>query len=274
MATKNAIAPYEQQFYLSGIQLSGVTDLNGGYSVSENPINIIGKGYKYPVRQGPLVGNFNISKYYIGQEPLLNYTGDNPISGSINYFNSVSDVSNQSFGFNSGYLTEYSVSASIGSIPKANASIAVYGDIGSGINASGNNSHPNIEIPNQGSISINTTGYQSNRVVNFSYTMRIDRDPIYKIGSPYPIQVDRKFPITKQANFALEVHDFEVNQIREYLIKPKQQDITLIFKNPINSATIETFEIKKARLLEQSITSSNNNMLSVSLSYMGYVNKK
>ena len=271
---KNAIAPYDQQFYLSGIQVSGVTDLNGGYSISENPINIIGKGYKYPVRQGALVGNFDVNKYYIGEEPFLNYTGDNPISGSINYFNDFSSVSNKSFGFNSGYLTEYSVSASIGTIPKSKASIVVYGDIGSGINASGSNPHPDIQIPNQGSIALNTTGYQSNRVVDFSYTMRIDRDPIYQIGSPFPVEVQRKFPMTQQASFSLEVHDFEVNQIREYLVKPKQQNITLTFKNPINSSIIETFEIKKARLLEQSMTSSNNNMLNVALSYIGYINKK
>ena len=86
MANKNAVSNYEQQFYLSGILLSGVTSLDGGYSIDESPINIIGKGYTYPVRQNPLVGNFNISKYYIGKDPLLDYTGDSPISGSINYF--------------------------------------------------------------------------------------------------------------------------------------------------------------------------------------------
>ena len=85
MATKNAIVNYEQQFYLSGIQLSGVTSLDGAYSISESPINIIGKGYTYPTRNGPMVGNFNITKYYIGEEPLLNYTGDSHLSGSINF---------------------------------------------------------------------------------------------------------------------------------------------------------------------------------------------
>ena len=39
----------------------------------------------------------------------------------------------------------------------------------------------------------------------------------------------------------------------------------LTFKNPVNSSIIETFEIKKARLLNQSISSSVQNMLSVSL---------
>ncbi|NDG53100.1 MAG: hypothetical protein EBY39_08775 [Flavobacteriia bacterium] len=267
MATKNAVLNYEQQFYLAGIPLSGVTSLDGSYSIEENPINIIGKGYTYPVRQGAMVGNFNIQKYYIGEDPLLNYTGDAPISGSINFNGS-------SFGFESGYLTEYSMSAGIGQIPESSASIVVYGDIGAGIDAYGTQSHPEIQIPNQGSISLNAAGYQSNRITSFSYTMRVDRTPIYKIGSPYPVQVDRSFPLLQEASFSIEVDDYEVARMREYLLKPKQQKIIIEFSNPINSAKIESFEINKARLLAQSINSSSDDMLSVNLTYRGYINKK
>ena len=250
MATKNAVLNYEQQFYLSGILLSGVTSIDGSYSISENPINIIGKGYTYPVRQGPLVGNFNIDKYYIGQEPLLNYTGDSPISGSINY-------NNKSFGFNSGYLTDYNITCSIGSIPKSRATIAVYGNIGSGIDSSGRNPHPDIAIPNQGSISLSTP-----------------RSPLYKIGSPYPIQVDREFPISQDASFSVDVNDLEVSQIREYLLKPKQQTIEISLANPINESNIETITLKNARLLSQSIDSDSDGMLTIQLNYKSYINKK
>lgn len=267
MATKNAVLNYEQQFYLSGVLLSGVTNMNGGYSVSEEPINIIGKGHTFPTRQGPLIGNFSISKYYIGEEPLLNYTGDHPISGSINFNDS-------SFGFKDGYLTEYSMSASIGQIPNANASIVVYGDIGSGINASGSNPHPDIQIPNQGSISLNASGYQTNRITDFSYTIRTDRNPIYKIGSPFPVQVDRKFPLIQEANFSIEVDDLEVSRIQEYLTKPKQQDLTISFANPINASAIESFTIEKARLLDQSLSSSSDDLLTIDFRYIGYINKK
>lgn len=267
MATKNAVLNYEQQFYLSGIPLSGVTNLNGSYSINENPINIIGKGFTYPVRQGAMVGNFSIQKYYIGQDPLLSYTGDHPISGSINF-------NDKSFGFESGYLTEYSVSAGIGRIPESNASIVVYGDIGSGIDAYGSMAHPKIEIPNQGSISLNATGYQSNRITDFSYSMRINRSPVYKIGSPFPVQVDRSFPISQEATFAIEVDDYEISRIQEYLIKPKQQKIVIELKNPINSSKIESFEIQKARLLSQSISSDSQDLMTVNLTYAGYINKK
>lgn len=267
MANKNAVSSYEQRFYVSGVLLSGVTTLEGGYSVEESPINILGKGYTYPVRQRPLVGNFNIGKYYIGKEPLLNYTGDSPMSGSINY-------GDKSFGFESGYLTQYSISASISSIPTATASISVYGDIGSGISASGDYGHPPVQIPNQGSISINSEGYQSNRVTNFSYTMRIDRVPQYKIGSPFAFQVDRACPMMQEASFSLEVDDLEMKKMREYLISPSQQDLEIKFSNPINDNEIETFHIKNARLVDRTISANNSDILTAELRYRGYINKK
>lgn len=267
MADNNAVLNYEQSFYLSGILLSGVTNINGGYSIQENPINIIGKGYKYPVRNGNLVGNFDISKYYIGQDPILNYTGDHAISGSINY-------QDKSFGFVDGYLTEYSISAGIGQIPSSSSSIVVYGDIGSGIDASGNQPHPDIQIPNQGSISLNCEHYQTNRVTEFSYTLRIDRNPIYKIGSPFPVQVDRQFPIIQEATFSIDVSDAEVSKIQEYLISPKQQDLFVKFNNPINDSEIETIHLRKARLLSQSVSSTSEDLMTINLLYSAYINKK
>lgn len=267
MAVKNASFNYDQSFYVNGVLLSGVTDINGGYSIQESPINILGKGYTFPVRQGPLVGNFNINKYYIGKDFLVDYIDDSTISGSIHY-------DDKSFGFVSGYLTEYNISAGIGTVPSVQASITVHGPIGKSIDTSSNEPHPDIQIPNQGSISINTFGYENNRVTSFDYTVRVNRNPIYKIGSVFPVQVDRASPIIQEANFNLEINDYEVDQINEYLLKPKEKDLSISLRNPINNAVIQTFTINNARLNSQSISSSSEDVLTVSLSYNGYLNTK
>ena len=72
----------------------------------------------------------------------------------------------------------------------------------------------------------------------------------------------------------MEINDYEVDNITSYLTSPKQKDISISFKNPINDHEIETFEIKKSRLLSQSISSSSDDVLSVDLVYNGYINKK
>jgi hypothetical protein len=265
VANKGGILNYEQQFYLSGIRVSGVTDIDGGFSIPDTPIDILGKGYTYSVRQGPIVGNFNISKYYIGEDVFLRYTGVEPMSGSINY-------GDQSFGFIDGYLTEYSLSAGIGQIPQANASVVVYGDLGGGISVSGDETHPPIQIPNQGSIKIDVDGYSSNRISDFQYTMRIDREPVYAIGEPFPIHIHRVMPIMKEVTFNLEVFDYEIDKISDFLIKPKHQDLSISFNNPINDNLIEKFTLDDATVVSQSIKSSVDDVLVVNLTYNAYIN--
>ena len=248
--------------------MNGVTNVDGGYSIQESPINIIGKGFAYPVRNGTLQGNFQISKYFIGKEEVLRYVDGTPISGSINY-------GGNSFGFESGYLSEYSFSAGIGQIPESQIAISVFGDIGKGIEHPTNGPTPEIQIPNQGSIELNVDGYQNNRVTDFSYNIRIDKNPIYAIGSEFPVDVQTTFPITQQASFNIDVNDYEIDSIKSYLIKPKQiEDLRIILKNPINESVIDSFNIKNARLVSQSINSNSTDLLTVSLTYNGYINRK
>jgi len=267
VANKNAFLNYEQKLFISGIEIPGVTNIDGGYQIEEEPINILGKGFKYSMRQGPLVGNFNVSKYYIGEETLLNYTGDNPINGSINY-------GDQSFGFEEGYLTEYSLSFGIGQIPTANASFVVYGDIGDGINDQSDEPHPDIQIPNQGSIEINISDFSSNRVSDFSYTMRMNRSPIYAIGSPFAVKVHQIFPIIQECKFNLEVFDYEITTIKKYLESPIAQDVAITIKNPISESTIQTFSLNDARLLGQEINSNADDVLTIGLTYNAYINER
>jgi len=267
MSTKNASLNYEQSFYIEGIPVSGVTNIDGSYSISEEPINIIGKGFTYPTMQGPMVGEFSISKYYIGKDPFLEYINDTPMEGVIIY-------GDKSFGFNQGYLSEYSFSAGIGQIPQSNISITTYGEIGSNVGSQGSKEHPKIQIPNQGSIKLNSRGFSTNRVTNFSYTTRINRTPIYKIGSGYPVQVDTQFPIIQQATFNVDVNDYEIQNIREFTSSPEQQDLFFELRNPVNDEIIEIFSILNARLKTSSINSSSSDLLNVSLSYDGYINKK
>lgn len=114
---------YEQKFFIEHYALSGVVSIDGGYEINEEPLNILGHGYFDSLVNAPLQGNFNITRSLITRDPLLNYTGECGFNGGI-YYNGTS------FDFVSGYLDQYSVNCSIGSIPEVNSSISVYGNIG------------------------------------------------------------------------------------------------------------------------------------------------
>ena len=42
---KDAVLNYEQKLYIDGTQMRGVQSVNGSYSISEKPINILGYGH-------------------------------------------------------------------------------------------------------------------------------------------------------------------------------------------------------------------------------------
>ena len=114
---------YEQKFFIENYEVSGVTAIDGGYQINEEPLNVLGHGYFDSLVTQPLQGNFSIERSLITRDPLLNYTGELGFNGGI-YYNGTS------FDFVSGYLQDYSVSCSVGAIPSVSADIAVYGNIG------------------------------------------------------------------------------------------------------------------------------------------------
>lgn len=222
---RQSVLGYEQQFYLNGTQISGVQSVEGSYSISEKPINVLGWGHvnknfyeqadafqvneqgllidsdgfrllqekictkerskKLPeslaVLNAPLEGNFSINSILVSEDFMLNFTGDNPFTGSIHYGNSY-------FGFHSGYITSHSVSCDIGRLPTTTTNIRVLGDIGGSpdiveneddtdlksekdflfiqeksdnpttYNASGELSFPEIRLTNQKSIQVEIGG--------------------------------------------------------------------------------------------------------------------
>ena len=60
----------------------------------------------------------------------------------------------------------------------------------------------------------------------------------------------------------------------EYLIKPQQQEVRITLNNPIDNTLIQSISMPKARLLSNTVKSSSDGMMTLSLSYKGYINKK
>lgn len=268
----------EISFIVNGYQLSGVTDVDGSYSITETPINVLGYGYVISELSSPFVGSFNVSRNMVSKDVILPYTGDDYFNGSIVY-------KDKNFGFTSGYLTNYSIACAVGEIPIISNSISAFGDMGGEVLEvdaldskklrTVTQNHPAIEIPQQGSISINCSGSSSNRVSRFNYSVSCQREPIYGIGTTYPIQIQSKYPVEIDATFTLEIDDYESAKVRKYLTSPckERDDIEITISDPSDDSIIESYKIHNASLIGESINSSYGKETSVELSYKGYVNK-
>lgn len=265
MNKQGSVSNYDQSIIVNGYRLSGVQDINGSYNIQKTPINILGAGHVTSLLNSPVEGNFSFSRNMISEDPLLNLTGDSEFSGVIEYLGN-------SFGFSGGYLTSYSVSCGIGEIPTINTDISVFGDIGSGISHTQTETHPAIYIPNQGSISINCDGSESNRVTNFEYSINMRRNPIYTVGSIYPAEVCLIKPLEITANFTLSIDDYDSKRVLDAILSPETSNIQVQIKSADLSQTIATYNLNNASLLSESISSNTEDETSVNLSYQGYVN--
>jgi len=339
---KQAVLGYDQKFFINGTQVSGVQNVNGSYAIPEKPINILGWGHvnrtyydradaimqtdatsfilndegfniiqenscppeslpyspSLTVLNAPLEGQFSINSTLVSEDFMLRFTGDNPFTGSIHH-------GNKYFGFSSGYITNHSVSCSVGQIPTTSTSIKIFGDVGGSpdyiaeepmddsvilqedsypivaeegadppyYNASGNNPFPTIRVPNQGSIILECTGANTDRVTAFTHSIETPISPIYIVGSSMAAQIDVLWPISTTSSFTLEVDKYNYQRMRQYLIAPTVQDIAVKI-NDCFGDTIQNYVVNNARLIGEQMSASSEGRLTVNLQYKSYYNKR
>lgn len=298
---KNAILNYENIFYLDGQAISGVISVDGSYSINYAPINTVGLGYNKQVIADVPTAEFNINKYLLYNEPLLNYTGQKndlkapSFAGSINY-------NNRSIGFQSGYLNSFGLSCAVGEVPQTSANIQVFGDIGSGYSASGTRQTRYMTVPQVKDISISCSGSTTNRVTSFDYSINCPKKPIYILQSAnnyIPYEVLSDLPIEIGISFNLEVDDYAARKVYEQLNNDTDSSFSLLIKgvvfqdevlavSPTQNLSVGLGDLLVARssvgvtlfsqsfnnfkLVAQEFSSTADDILSVKLNYKGYLN--
>ena len=298
---KNTILNYENIFYLDDQAISGVISVDGSYNINYAPINTIGYGYNKQVIADVPTAEFNINKYLLYNEPLLNYTGQKnnlkapSFAGSINY-------NNKSIGFESGYLNSFSLSCSVGDVPQTSANIQVFGDIGSGYSAYGTKQTRYMTVPQVKDITITCSGSSSNRITNFDYSINCPKKPIYILQSSnnyIPYEVLSNLPIEINVNFNLEVDDYSARKLYEQLNNDIDSSFSLVIKGMVfedqnllvatnqdlsvglddlvvarRSVGVTLFNqsFNNFKLVSQEFNSNADDVLSVKLNYKGYLN--
>lgn len=258
-----SVSNYENYVFFAGQQLRGIENFNISYSNQSNVSRFIGfsKGHTLPLADSEK--QFSFSRYLIYKDPILTLTGSSPIRGSINY-------NGLYYGFESGFLTEYGVNCAIGSIPVSNAKFSVYGPMNSDINHVGSQSTPMILIPDQSSIFISCDNSSTNRVVGFDYSLKINREPIYKIGSINPAEVIIDNVLEFNASVQIDVDNAFLHNAAEFLSARQNKTVTLTIKSKDQTQTIQEFSMPNASLVGETLESSADGSLKLTLNYIGH----
>ena len=304
--SKNSSPSYEHLFYIDGTGISGVQDLNLSYSASRNPINILGIGHVQPSLSENLTAEISFSRQFIYDDPILSLTGDQSINGSLIYSSDLEDNEQLVIGFTSGYLTKYSVSCSINSTPSTNCTFLVFGKMGSGVrngelDYSGSYKTNILGFANQGSIFLTLYQSSTNRITSFSQYIDINRIPIYdlkqKTSENYyaPVAVLTKTPIEVSTNFEVDIDDYQTANMMDNLrsgvykniginIRDAKRTVSSLLDHneeslldhndePLQDAgivSIYDFEVVSGNLLSESVKTSVDGNLSISLNFKNY----
>lgn len=254
---------YENKIFISGQELLGVENVNISYSNSQSITRFLGISAGHTLIGGDSQKQVSFSRYLIYSDPILSLTGSSPTSGSVNY-------NGQAYGFNSGFLTEYSVNCAVGTVPSTNATLSVYGEMRSGINRSGSVTAPTIYIPNQGSISLTCDNSTTNRVVGFDYAIKINREPIYTIGSALPAEVITDGILEFNASVQIDVDDAFLQNSTGFLSGRQNKTVTFAVKSKDNTQTIQQLTIPNASLVGETLASSADGGVKLTLNYIGH----
>lgn len=215
----NASPSYEQIFYLGGTGVSGIRNLSAGYSVGQKQVRALGAGFVREVIAEPLQGELSMTRDLLYQDPVLDLTGEAPVSGTLLYGVEL-DGAEKVYGFNTGYLTSYSINCDVQDVPTIETTFAVYGQLGSGerereLDYSGTAPLQNLGVVNHESVFLTFNGSGTNRAVSVSQDYNINRVPIYTLDQKTsetfyaPSEVVTEYPIEITTNLTIEMDDYQ-----------------------------------------------------------------
>ena len=263
---------YESHFFLSGVnpdigrkELSGINSLDIGYQNSSSINKPLGSVHGVTTVAGATSQTLSLSRSLIYQDPLLSMTGSSSVvSASFNYNN------NTSYGFESGYLTSYSVNCAVGSVPKVNASLVIYDEMRSGVNRSGTFFPMQIDVPSQGSITATCDNSATNRVLGFDYSLSIKKIPYYTIGSETPVEVKHINPIEYTAAVQIDVDDIFLASGFSFFEEGRSDKNVSFSVQGRNGTTLQTLTVPNASLVSEQLNASADGSVRLTLNYIGH----
>jgi len=255
---KSSVSNYESNFYLSGVKILGVSDVNFGYSIPVQHLNVIGYNKFNSFVSGPSQGSLSVQKYLSPNDFLLNYTGSIAASGGLFY-------NNKNFTFQSAYLNSFAISCSVGSFPQLSADFAIFGNVGTGLASTTSSTTGSLSVVRPGDILIECDGTGTNRIEAFTYSVECQRLPIYNPSSMEPTQIKTIAPYKVIAQFTVGVYDYESKRLFDYILDSNKKNIN------ITIGSLGTFTVNNMELIGESINSSATDEMSMTLNYQGFL---
>lgn len=252
----------EIQVFVSGMELSGVSSAELSKTSSNQIYSPLGVRRHFSLPSGPVNQNLSLNYPLIAADPLLNYTGDINMSGSIRYNDS-------NYGFASGYLETYALNCAVGAIPQVTANFLIADEMTSGYAATGSVGYPTIDLPTQGSISISCDDSISNRVVGFDLSISAKRNFIYSIGSKVPADVETIDLLQYSATVQIDVDEAFLENANNFLSGREGKTVSLSVDGRQGTSLCQ-ISIPNCSLVSEQLSLSADGGAKLTINYIGH----
>jgi len=212
------------------------------------------------------------------EDIFYRYSGSNPLSEAIVYDNdTLYKVKNL-------YLINYSIGFSIGELPRINTKFTSYEipeiskyNLSDDFKINKSLDYPKAYIPNLSSITILNNDDTPNNIItfgyniySFEYSLEINRQPFFSIGSSTPSEVCEILPIKIIFTINSKINSDEITRNKEILTKKTQENLEFKIVILIDDEKNIIFYIKNAQLINSEITLSIENTLELKRTFIGY----
>jgi hypothetical protein len=258
-----SISNYENKFFLREEQIPGIESIDISYSNSPVTTKALGVNGGITTIGATTQQKISITRNLINDDPFLLYMDSDNMRGGIEY-------GGKSYRFNSGYLDEYMINCAVGSIPKVTTNITVYDEMQTDQSFQPSSYVREKLIPNQGSISITCDNSTTNRVIGFDYAIKRTRKPMYTIGSRLPSEIITFPTLEYTASVQIDVDDAFLQSGLSFLNNRENKSIVFTIKAN-NGSDIQSLTIPNASLIAESLSSSADGGVKLTLNYIGHV---
>ena len=263
-------------YYLSGvstkklIELNGINNLSINESVSFEPSFLLGGLAASSSINSPKQIELTFDRTYTEKDPLINYTGNNFIEKLFVYNGS------QYYEISNSYLRNYSAGFSVGDLPKISTSFTSIGEDVILIN-----NIPSFEIVKLNSefssvklcsifisgINENNTFKENFNIFSFDYSVNINRQPYYTVGSCRPTEINLILPLEISTSINSKLPN---NSINNEIVRDKYSKFTNF--DIIISGQYSMFPLpfRNGKLVNTSIQLASQNTVEIKNNYLGY----
>jgi hypothetical protein len=271
-----------QLIFLNTGQVLGIQDYSVQNSLGSKTLKYIGNGNKAlnEIAESLQTSELSISSFLLQNEYFITQTGNIP----VNFFILKSYNDTNPYSLTSGYLSSYSAKFSPNSIPQSNASFKFYNNCGNvptgeldnnsiglltGIYA---NSYPkfNGQIANSNFINLSINESSTNRVLDFSFNININRTPIYTIGSRFPKKVEMISPVNVSCDITFEADkNFSDVKTTDFPLNKTQQNLEVDIYSHLSNNLMNQYKFYNMTMVSNDRQIGVDGNLTITRKYIG-----